>query len=226
MNLFRRLRRLVSGLAGLLITSVEQQNPEALLDAAKQDFLAKVAQYNQALVQLASVAERIKNHLQSKTSRAAELERRILANHKAGNIELAGSLARELQDIQKDIEQSAQELKDTEAAYENNIANAKLARKDFDGKVQRFERQISRVKMKEAEAEAAAALNGVTFRAGDTGDILRNIQEILDRRYERAAGKARVTADLIDSGHIAEQETERKALEQQALAGFLTERGL
>ncbi len=226
MNLFRRLRRLVSGLAGLLITSVEQQNPEALLDAAKQDFLAKVAQYNQALVQLASVAERIKNHLQSKTSRAAELERRILANHKAGNIELAGSLARELQDIQKDIEQSAQELKDTEAAYENNIANAKLARKDFDGKVQRFERQISRVKMKEAEAEAAAALNGVTFRAGDTGDTLRNIQEILDRRYERAAGKARVTADLIDSGHIAEEETERKALEQQALAGFLAERGL
>jgi len=226
MNLFRRLRRLVSGLAGLLITSVEQQNPEALLDAAKQDFLAKVAQYNQALVQLASVAERIKNHLQSKTSRAAELERRILANHKAGNIELAGSLARELQDIQKDVEQSAQELKDTEAAYENNIANAKLARKDFDGKVQRFERQISRVKMKEAEAEAAAALNGVTFRAGDTGDTLRNIQEILDRRYERAAGKARVTADLIDSGHIAEEETERKALEQQALAGFLAERGL
>jgi len=226
MNLFRRLRRLVSGLAGLLITSVEQQNPEALLDAAKQDFLAKVAQYNQALVQLASVAERIKNHLQSKTSRAAELERRILANHKAGNIELAGSLARELQDIQKDVEQSAQELKDTEAAYENNIANAKLARKDFDGKVQRFERQISRVKMKEAEAEAAAALNGVTFRAGDTGDTLRNIQEILDRRYERAAGKARVTAELIDSGHIAEEETERKALEQQALAGFLAERGL
>src|SRR5439155_176993 len=106
MNLFRRLRRLVSGLAGLLITSVEQQNPEALLDAAKQDFLAKVAQYNQALVQLASVAERIKTHLQSKTSRAMELERRIIANHKSGNIDLAGSLARELQEIQKDIQQS------------------------------------------------------------------------------------------------------------------------
>jgi len=226
MNLFRRLRRLVRGLAGLLITSVEQQNPEALLDAAKQDFLAKVAQYNQALVQLASVAERIKTHLQSKTSRAMELERRIIANHKSGNIDLAGSLARELQEIQKDIQQSAQELKETEAAYENNIANAKLARKDFDGKVRRFERQISRVKMKEAEAEAAAALNGVTFRAGDTGDTLRNIQEILDRRYERAAGKARVTADLIDSGHIAEQESERKTLEQQALAGFLAEHGL
>jgi len=130
MNLFRRLRRLVSGLAGLLITSVEQQNPEALLDAAKQDFLAKVAQYNQALVQLASVAERIKTHLQSKTSRAMELERRIIANHKSGNIDLAGSLARELQEIQKDIQQSAQELKETEAAYENNIANAKLARRE------------------------------------------------------------------------------------------------
>src|SRR5262249_5615332 len=116
MNLFRRLRRLVSGLAGLLITSVEQQNPEALLDAAKKEFLEKVAQYNQALVQLASVAERIKNHLQSKTTRAVELEKRILANHKAGNVELAGSLARELQEIQKDIEQSAQELRDAEAA--------------------------------------------------------------------------------------------------------------
>src|SRR5438876_6718277 len=226
MSVFTRFKTLVRGFIGLFITTVEQQNPEALLDAAKQDFLAKLAQYNQALVQLAAAAERIKTHLQSKTIRAAELERRIIANHKSGNIDLAGSLARELQEVQKDIQQGAQELKETEAAYENNIANARLARKDFDGRVQRFERQISRVKMKEAEAEAAAALNGVTFRAGDTGDTLRNIQEILDRRYERAAGKARVTADLIDSGHIAEQESERKTLEQQALAGFLAEHGL
>jgi len=192
MSVFTRFKTLVRGFIGLFITTVEQQNPEALLDAAKQGFLAKLAQYNQALVQLAAAAERIKTHLQSKTIRATGLERRIIANHKSGNIDLAGSLARELQEVQKDIEQSAQELKETEAAYENNIANAKLARKDFDGKVQRFERQISRVKMKEAEAEAAAALNGVTFRAGDTGDILRNIRKswigvMSERRVKRGS---------------------------------------
>ena len=93
MSVFTRFKTLVRGFIGLFITTVEQQNPEALLDAAKQDFLAKLAQYNQALVQLAAAAERIKTHLQSKTIRATGLERRIIANHKSGNIDLAGSLA-------------------------------------------------------------------------------------------------------------------------------------
>ena len=103
MAVMSRLSRLVRGFFGLFISGLEESNPEALMEAARQDFRDKMAQYNLALAQMAGVAERLKNQIKSKTARAQELERRILANHQAGNLELAGTLARELQELKADL---------------------------------------------------------------------------------------------------------------------------
>jgi hypothetical protein len=45
---------------------------------------------------------------------------------------------------------------------------AKPAQKEFEDKV-RLETQLSQVKIKEAQAEAAAALGGAAFTVGDLG---------------------------------------------------------
>ena len=41
-----------------------------------------------------------------------------------------------------------------------------------------------------------------------------------------SAGKARLAKDMIDTGVLQEKETERKALEQNALADFLAAQGI
>ena len=91
MALFGRIGRLLRGFVGLFVSGLEESNPEALMEAARQDFRNKIAQYNQALARMAGVAERLKSQVKSKAARAQELERRIIANHQAGNVELAGS---------------------------------------------------------------------------------------------------------------------------------------
>src|SRR2546421_5864604 len=53
---------------------------------------------------------------------------------------------------------------------------------------------------------------------------MKTVEEVLAKRYERSAGKARVAADLVDMDKIQEKENERKALEQTALAEFLADR--
>ena len=226
MGFFARIGQLFKGFLGLFISGLEEQNPEALLEAAKQDFRNKMAQYNDALARLAGIAERLKIQCKTKTTRAQELERRILANYKAGNNELAGSLARELQELKADLEHDSAELKETEGAYEANVRNAKLAQKEFEQKVRRIERQLSQVKVKEAQAEASAALSGVAFKVGDMGDTLKSVEDVLGKRYEKAAGKARVVQDMADVQQIQEKEAERKALEQNALAEFLAQQGV
>src|SRR6476620_6572565 len=115
-----RLSRLVRGFFSLFISGLEERNPEALMEAARQEFRDKMAQYNSALAQMAGVAERLKSQIRGKTTRAQELERRILANHSAGNLELAGTLARELQDLKADLGHDTAELAETEGAYQNN----------------------------------------------------------------------------------------------------------
>jgi len=226
MAIFARIGRLFRGIASLFVGGMEERNPEALMEAARQEFRDRMANYNQALARMAGVAERLKTQIRMKTTRAQDLERRILANHRAGNMELAGSLARELQELKSDLTTDTAELSESEEAYQANLRQAKLAQKEFEEKVHRLERQLSQVKVKEAQAEAAGALNNVAFKVGDLGDTMKTVEEVLSKRYEMSAGKARLARDSIDMSQVTEKENERKALEQGALADFLAGEGI
>jgi phage shock protein A len=197
-----------------------------LIDAARQEFREKIAQYNLALARMAGVAERLKSQIKQKTNRATDLERRILANHQAGNLELAGTLARELQELKTDLAEDVAELKETEEGYQVNLRQAKVTQKEFEDKVRALEKQLSQVKIKEAQAEAATALSSVAFKVGDLGDTMRTVEDVLQKRYEASAGKARVARDMVDMHAVQEKESERKALEQAALAEFLASQGM
>ena len=224
--MFARIGRLFRGFVSLFISGIEESNPEALMAAARDDFRAKMAQYNMALARMAGVAERLKGQVKGKTAKAQDLERRIMANHAAGNMELAGSLARELQELKADLTTDTEELKETEEAYQNNLRQAKVVQREFEDKVRRLEKQLSQVQIKEAQAEAAAALGNTAFKVGDLGDTLKDVEGVLEKRYELSAGKARLAKDMVDMDTIQEKEGERKALEQAALAEFLASQGI
>jgi phage shock protein A len=224
--MFARIGRLFRGFLGLFISGLEERNPEALMEAAKQEFRDRMAQYHMALARMAGIAERLKVQIKAKSSKAQDLEHRILANHSAGNLELAGSLARELQDLKADLLTDTQELSETEEAYQANLRQAKVAQKEFEDKIHRLDRTMSQVKIKEAQAEAAAALGNVAFKVGDLGDTMKTVEDVLNKRYELSAGKARVAKDIVDLDSVAEKENERKALEQGALAEFLASQGI
>lgn len=226
MALMSRIARLFKGFLSLFISGLEEANPEALMEAARQEFRERMAQYNLALARMAGVAERLKGQIKSKTTRARDLERRILANHQAGNLELAGALARELQELKGDLANDSAELTDTEEAYQTNLRQAKVVQKEFEDKVKALEKQMSQIKIKEAQAEAAAALTSTTFQVGDLGDTMKSVEEILQKRYETSAGKVRLAKDLVDMDKVREKETETKALEQAALAEFLASQGV
>ncbi|MBP1625378.1 MAG: hypothetical protein H6Q07_3400, partial [Acidobacteria bacterium] len=125
-----------------------------------------------------------------------------------------------------DLTVDTQELAETEEAYQGNLRQAKLAQKEFEDKVHKLDKQLSQVKIKEAQAEAAAALGSAAFKVGDLGDTMKTVEDILAKRYEQSAGKARVAKDLVDMEAVAERENERKALEQTALADFLASQGI
>src|SRR5262245_37972472 len=221
-----RISRLFRGFLGLFVSGLEERNPEALMEAAREEFRTKMTQYNMALAQMAGVAERLKNQIKNKTTRAQDLERRILANHHAGNMELAGALARELQELKADLTVDTNELDETETAYQANLRQAKIGQREFEDKIGQLQKKLSQVKIKEAQAEAAAALSNVAFKVGDLGDSMKTVEEVLAKRYEQSAGKARVAADMVNMEQVQEKETERKALEQAALAEFLASQGI
>ena len=78
------------------------------------------------------------------------------------------------------------------------------------------------MKVKEAQAEAAAALGNVAFKVGDLGDTLKTVEEVLNKRYETVRRQGRAWPRTWSTWtRSQEKENERKALEQKALAEFL-----
>ena len=84
MGLFSRIGNLVRGFFGLFVRGIEESSPEALMESAKMEFRQRMAHYNEALARMAGIAERLKSQIKMKTTRAQDLERRILTNHRAG----------------------------------------------------------------------------------------------------------------------------------------------
>src|SRR3982751_837330 len=107
--MFARIGRLVRGFFGLFISGLEEKNPSALMEAARQEFRQKMTHYNLALAKMAGVAARLKTQVKAKAARAQDRERPVLANHGAGIIELAGTLAGELQELKTDLHVDTQE---------------------------------------------------------------------------------------------------------------------
>ena len=71
--MFGRIGRLFRGFLGLFISGIEEANPEALMEAARQEFRQKITQYNLALARMAGVAERLKAQVKVKAGRAQDL---------------------------------------------------------------------------------------------------------------------------------------------------------
>jgi hypothetical protein len=68
-----RIKRLFSGFISLFISGIEKRNPEALIEAARQEFRDRMAQYNLALAQMAGIAERLKSQIGMKPTRPRTL---------------------------------------------------------------------------------------------------------------------------------------------------------
>jgi phage shock protein A len=226
MGLFQRISRLTRGFLSHFIGGLEEKSPEALLEAAREDYREEVASYQQALARIAGISERLKQQIERKTEKSEILENRIMANLKAGNEEMAGTLARELAELKSDLESDSKEYRETEAAYQDNLKNLKRIQQEFSAKINDLERQLNRAKVREAQAEAAATLSGLSFETGDAGDTLKRAEEVVDRKLEDASGRLRLTKDLGGEGTVEARETERRMLEQDALAEFKKQHGL
>ena len=187
--MFARIGRLFRGFLGLFISGIEEANPEALMEAARSEFRQKMTQYNLALARMAGVAERLKGQVKveggaragARAPHPREPPRRQHGARRHARARAAGA--------QRPISAPTRaELKETEEAYDANLRQAKLAQREFEDKVRRVEKQLSQVKIKEAQAEAAAALSNVAFKVGDLGDTMKTVEDIL-REALRSVGR-------------------------------------
>ena len=93
-------------------------------------------------------------------------------------------------------------------------------------KIETLRKDLDSLKMNKALAEMNEMASGMLTTIGGSGDTLNRLHEMVEDENTKAAGRARVARDSLDTTRFKEQASEREAMEDLALADLAAELGM
>ncbi len=224
--MWRRLKTLIRGFLSLFVTGLEKASPRALIEAEKETLRAQIARFNENLAQHAGFCERLMRQIKTLEAQERELAAKAAAHLKAGNREVAGQYALQLQTAKGQLEENRGQLEDAEKTYQNLIQAREVTVREAKAKIEKLQLLLTETEMLEAQAELQEMASGMIGSIGGTGDTLNRVEEYLNERRDKAAGRARVAAGAMDMTEVKIKEEEQRALADQALAEFASTYGI
>ena len=224
--MFRRLGNLIRGFFGLFVSGLERQNPEALLEVEKENLRKQIANYNEGLAAHAGLCERLMTQIRRLEQEERELRAKTAANLRAGNRESAGNYALRLQSVQRELTENRTQLQQAETTYKELIKARDVSVKAAQAKIEELKSSLDDLKIKKATAELTEMASGMITSIGGSGDTLDRLHKMVEEEREKAAGRARIARDTLNTSDFTVKEEEQKALAEQALADFAAKEGL
>jgi phage shock protein A len=224
--MLRRLRNLIRGFFSLFISGVERRNPEALLEAEKENLRKQIANYNQGLAAHAGLCERLMAQIRKLEADERDLRAKTAAHLRAGNRELAAEHALRLDTVRRELGENRTQLQQAETTYRELLKARDVSVRAAQEKIAALKSSINDLKIKRATAELAEMASGMISSIGGSGDTLSRLHEMVEEEREKAAGRARVARDSLAGTEIAIKEDEHRALADQALADFEAREGI
>lgn len=221
--MFKRLMNLFRGFFSKIISGLEADNPEALIEAEKENLRSLIAKNNENLASAAAIVERLGRTLKTDEAKAKELAAKIKANYSCGNTQVAGQLALQHQELKARIADDAQQFEMAEANFKKMEATRDVSIKEAEQKLLRLQYKLSEAQMLEAQAELQETAKGMITSLGSGADTLNRVSAMIDERRDKAAGKVRVSGGgILDDNTSVVKQAEMDALGNAALAEFLS----
>jgi phage shock protein A len=224
--MWRRISNLFKGFVSLFISGLERDNPKALIEAEKENLREQIARFNDNLATHAGFAERLMRQVKNLEKQETQLTAKAAANLKAGNRAVAGQYALQLKTVKEQLEENRQQLEAAEATYKKLVKSRDVAVKEARAKIETLKRMLSETEMLEAQAELQEMASGMITSIGGSGDTLNRVEEYLNERRDKAAGRARVASSTIDTTDVEMLQAEQEALADAALNEFAAAYGI
>ncbi len=226
MSLFSRIGNLFKGFASLFVSGVERRNPEALLEVEKENLRKQIGQFNQGLASHAGLCEKLMAQVRKLEIEERELRAKATAHLKANNRAAAGNYALRLQSCSRELEENRLQLGDAEKTYKELVKARDVSMQQAKAKLEQLKSSIDDMKMKKAMAELNEMASGMITNMGGSGDTLNRLQEMVEDERNKAAGRARLAKDSLNTDEFKIKESEQEALADLALADFAAKEGL
>ena len=129
--------------------------------------------------------------------------------------------------MQRELVENRTQLESAEATYKELLRTRDVSVKAAQAKIDSLKTSLDDLKIKRATAELNEMASGLISQIGGSGDTLNRLHGMVEEEREKAAGRARVARDSLNSASDFDmQEQEQKALADQALADFAAKEGL
>src|SRR5262249_25974374 len=224
--MFQRLSNLIRGFFSLFISGLERQNPEALLEVEQENLRKQIGQYNTGLASHAGLCERLISQVKQLEGEQRDLRAKTAANLRAGNRDSAAQYALRLQTVERELDENRAQLEQAEKTYKDLVKARDVAIQAARTKIESLKSGINDLKMKRALAELTEMASGMITSIGSSGETLDRLHTMVEEERQKAAGRARVARDSLDTTGIQMKEAEQKALADQALADFAAKEGI
>ena len=224
--MFKRIFNVFRGFVGLFVGGIERRNPEALLEVERENLRKQISQYNQGLAEHAGLCERLMSQVKKLEIEENDLRAKTSANLRAGNKDSAGQYALRLQTVSSQLKENRAQAESAEKTYQELVRAREVSVRAAQSKIEALKYNLSDLKIKNATAELNEMAAGMIQQIGGSGDTLGRLSEMVEEDRQRAAGRARVAHDSLDTSDIHMKEAEQKALADQALADFAAKEGI
>ncbi|HZF10943.1 MAG TPA: PspA/IM30 family protein [Thermoanaerobaculia bacterium] len=224
--MWKRISNLIRGFLSLFVGGLERQNPEALLEVEKEHLREQIARYNQGLASHAGLCERLMTQVKRLETEERDLRAKTAANLKAGHQQAAGQYALRLETVTSELGENRKQLEQAEETYKNLVKARDVSIHAARAKIETLKHSLDDLKIKQATAELTEMASGMVSTIGGSGDTLDRLHEMVEEEREKAAGRARVAHDSLNTSDLQMKEAEQQALADQALADFAVKEGI
>lgn len=220
-KLFSALRAQLNKLANLFFES----DPIAIMQLEVDQATERLKEGRKGLEMYRGLVETVARQVATGKSNGSQLESQIKAHLKAGNRDMAGQLAVQLQKVRSEVATNEQQLQMHEGAYQNNLLKIQKANKDIVKVREKIRQYHAELKMSAAEAEIAQLSE--SFDMNVTTDF-GQIEAVIQHQIDANRGRTRVAADMASKGveAIKVEEAAEKAMAEDLLSKFEVQLGL
>ncbi|MEP6766969.1 MAG: PspA/IM30 family protein [Gemmatimonadaceae bacterium] len=218
---FSAMRAQLNKIANLFF----EADPIAVMQLEVDQATSRLQEGRKGLEMYRGLVETVARQVANGRANATQLEAQIKAHLKAGNREMAGQLALQLQKVQTELAQNEEQVQTHETAYQNNLLKIQKANKDILKVREKILKYHAELKMSAAEAEIAQISE--SFDMNVTTDF-GQIENIIQRKIDTNRGKARVAADMSSRGveQIKAEEAAEKVMAEDLLSKYEVQLGL
>ena len=202
-----------------------ESDPIAVMQLEVDQATERLKEGRKGLELYRGLVETVARQVSMGKSNATQLEAQIKAHLKAGNRDMAGQLALQLQKTQTELTANEAQLQMHEGAYQNNLLKIQKANKDLVKVRDKIRQYDAELKMSAAEAEIAKIAEG--FDVNVTTDF-GQIENVIQNQIDTNKGRARVAADMSSKGveAIKAEEAADKAMAEDILTKYEVQLGL